>query len=86
MVVIRFIRDYIQNYEKLRFDYQVSFFIRVLQTVRRSSEDLLIFFVAMDTLRLFFRGVFRVTARALAKPRSDFLSVISLQSIKKQLF
>ena len=38
MVVIRFIRDYIQNYEKLRFDYQVSFFIRVLQTVRRSSN------------------------------------------------
>ena len=26
MVVIRFIRDYIQNYEKLRFDYQVSFY------------------------------------------------------------
>ena len=34
MVVIRFIRDYIQNYEKLRFDYQVSQFIRVHQTVQ----------------------------------------------------
>ena len=33
MVVIRFIRDYIQNYEKLRFDYQVSLSIRATQTV-----------------------------------------------------